>query len=239
MGVHSLIKAALHPGTTLQHHGEKIVPVDALHALALAPAKGSVLIHARIGQENLAQLEIVVQQVALQIFAERNWTIHGRRMNPTERMRRFCEQVWREYMGEPCRRCKGHGWVGRKLDLVRHRLGTCESCQGRGFVIVQTKSSSVETRSTLLVRKPCSTCRGKRLVEVVEELKAKRLRQCPACWGSGSVPATMRARARALRYDHKHVGAVWMERFRAVLMALRNYERDALIICREQLYGPE
>lgn len=238
MGVHSLIKAALHPGTTLKHHGERIVPVDALHALALAPVKGSVLIHARLGEDNLAALRTVVLQITMEVFAQREWKIPERRkFTRMQTLRFFVEQAWREYMGERCRRCKGHGYVGRKYDTIRHRLGTCATCQGRGFVMWQTKSSSVGTRSSLQVRKPCATCKGKRLVEISEEMKARRLKSCPECWGSGSVPASLRARARAMHENHMHIKRVWLERFRVVLMTLRDYERDALIVVREMLYS--
>lgn len=228
MGIRNLIGSAMHPGTSLQHNGQKIVPVDALHALALAPPVGSVLVHARQGEDNIEQLRTVVRFVAMEIFAARHWTIFGRRMKPEQRMGLFVEQVWREYMGEPCRTCMGHGYVGRKLDLVRHRLDRCKACRARGYVFNPSG-----------LRIPCAVCRGKTLVEVIEQLKAKRLRQCPVCWGAGAAPASLRARARALHYDHKHIARVWLERFRVVLMTLRDYERDALIVCREQLYGPE
>lgn len=228
MSLRTLIGAALHPGTSLKHNGEKVVPVDALHALAVAPLEGSILLHARLGEDNLKQLKIVVKFVAMEIFAQREWTVFGRRMSPDQRMDLFVEQVWREYMGEPCRNCKGHGYIGRKLDLVRHKLKGCGGCHGSGWVLNPSGLKAV-----------CTTCRGKTLVTVTEELKAGRLRTCPACWGSGSVPATIRARARALHYDHQQIRRVWLERFRAVLMTLREHERNALIICREQLYGAE
>lgn len=232
MGLRQLISAALHPGTTLEHRADRIMPVDALHALALAPERGSVLIHARLGQDNIPMLQAVVKQVAMEIFAARGWRIVQRKYTAQQRLDMFCEQVWREYMGEPCRRCKGHGWIGRKLDLIRHRLDKCRNCGGSGYRLRPSQSSP-----DYCFRVPCSTCRGKRLVEVIEELKARRLRQCPECWGSGSIAASVRARAHALRVGHSTLHQVWQERFRVVLMTLRDLERDALIVCREQLYG--
>lgn len=237
MSIRQLISAAFHPGTSLKHHGERTMPVDALHALALAPERGAVLIHARQGQDNMPMLRAVVKQITAEIFAQRGWQIPHRRYTAEQRLDFFVEQVWREYMGEPCHRCKGHGYVGRKLDLVRHRLDSCRTCSSSGFVTVPTSALSIETKTPLLVRHVCPACRGKRLVEVVEALTAKRLRQCPECFGSGSVAASWRVRARAMRCSHTQVRREWLERFRAVLMTLREMERDAMIVCREQIYS--
>ena len=57
MGAVSLIRSALHPGTSLKHESHKLTPVDALHALAILPKQSSVLIHARLGQDNLPALQ--------------------------------------------------------------------------------------------------------------------------------------------------------------------------------------
>ena len=238
MGAHSLIRSVLHPGTTLKHEHHKLMPVDALHALAIIPKQSSVVLHARLGQDNLPALRAVVLQISMEVFVQRDWEITERRkFSRAQTLGFFVEQVWREYMGEPCRWCKGHGYVGRKYDTVRHRLGICETCQGRGYVIWQTKSQSIATRASLNMRKPCGTCRGKRLVEISEEIKARRLKPCSACWGSGAIPASVRARARALHYGRSQVHAVWQERFRVVLAVLRGKELDGLILCREYLFG--
>jgi len=238
MGAVSLIRSALQTGVTLKHEARKLMPVDALHALAVVPKQSSVLIHARFGQDNLPALRAVVLQITMEIFAQRDWKLPERRkFTRAQTLGFFVEQVWREYLGEPCRSCTGHGYVGRKYDTIRHRLGSCETCQGRGFVMWQTKSMSVKTRTTLAIRKPCGTCRGKRLVEISEEVKARRLKACPACRGSGAIRASVRARARALHYGHSQVHAVWQQRFRTVLAVLREKELDGLIICREYLFG--
>jgi hypothetical protein len=232
MGVVSLIRSALHPGSTLKHEAHKLMPVDALHALAVLPKQSSVVIHARLGQDNLPALRAVVLQLTMEIFAQREWEIPERRKFKREQtLRFFVEQVWREYMGEPCRRCKGHGYVGRKYDTIRHRLGTCETCHGQGFVMMAMRGSQGK------IRKPCATCRGKRLVEISEEVKARRLKPCPVCWGSGAIPASLRARAKALHDNHMQIKRVWQERFRVVLAELRAKELDGLIICREYLFG--
>jgi len=238
MGAISLIRSALQTGATLKHEHHKLMPVDALHALAIVPKASSVVIHARLGQDNLPALRAVVLQLTMEVFAHREWSVPVRqKFTVAQTLGFFVEQVWREFMGEPCRRCKGHGYVGRKYDTIRHRLGTCETCQGRGFVLWQTKSMSIATRSTLAMRKPCGTCRGKRLVEISEEAKAHRLKACPACYGSGAIPASLRARAKALRTHHMDIKRVWLERFRVVLAVLREKELDGLIICREYLFG--
>jgi len=232
MGVASLIRSALHPGTTLKHEHHKIMPVDALHALARAPRASSVLIHARFGQENLEQLRAVVLQIAMEVFAHRDWQIPQRRQFSRERtLGFFVEQVWHEYLGEPCRRCKGYGYIGRKFDTVRHSLGSCQNCRGMGFVMMQSPRPAIKLRS------PCPTCRGKGLVEISEEVKARRLRPCAECWGSGAMPASVRARAKALRLSRMEAWRVWQERFRVVLAELRAKEHDGLIICREFLFG--
>jgi len=238
MGVVSLIRSALHPGTTLKHEAYKLMPVDALHALAVMPKESSVVIHARLGQDNLPALRAVVLHLTIEVFAQREWKVPQRRkFTGMQTLRFFVEQVWREYMGEPCRRCKGHGYVGRKYDTIRHRLGTCETCHGQGYTLVPTGSYSVETRKPLKIRKPCASCRGKRLVEISEEVKARRLKPCPVCWGSGAIPASLRARAKALHENHMQIKRVWQERFRVVLAELRAKELDGLIICREYLFG--
>jgi hypothetical protein len=238
MGVAKLISAALQPGASLKHVAHKIVPVDALHALALAPEQSSVLIKARLGDDNLSALRAVVMQLTMEVFAQRRWSVPERRkFTRAQTLYFFVEQVWREYLGEPCRWCKGHGYVGRKYDTIRHRLGTCETCHGRGFVLVPTNSYSVETRKPLTIRRPCATCRGKTLVEISEEVKARRLKVCLACWGSGTIPGSLRARAKALHDNHMQIKRVWQERFRVVLAVLREKERDGLIICREYLFG--
>lgn len=216
------------------------MPVDALHALARGPATGSTLIHARQGQDNLPQLKAVVFQVAMEVFAQREWEVHDRnKFSRQQTFAMFVEQTWREYMGEPCARCKGHGVIGRKLDQVRHSLDDCQMCGTRGYIIVPTTSYSVRSHKPEQMRKPCPKCRGKMLVEIKQELKASKLRACPACWGSGAVPASVRARAQALRYGHSQVHRVWTERFRTVLATLRTFEMDAMIVAREYLYGEE
>jgi len=230
MGAISLIRSALHPGTSLKHEPHKLTPVDALHALAVLPKQSSVLIHARFAQDNLPALRAVVRQITMEVFAQRGWQIPQRmKFSREQTLGFFVKQVWREYLGEPCRRCKGYGYVGRKFDTVRHRLGTCQNCAGRGFVLVP--------RGDYKLRKPCAACRGKRLVEISEEVKARRLKSCPVCWGSGATPASLRARAKALHDNHMQIKRVWQERFRAVLAELRAKEREALIMCREYLFG--
>mgnify|MGYP001594990569 CR=1 FL=1 len=238
MGVTSLVRRALHPGTSLKHDAERLTPVDALHALARTSVTGSTLIHARQGQDNMPQLKAVVFQIAMEIFAHRNWQVQDRgRFSRHATFDAFVEQVWREYMGEPCKRCKGHGVVGRKFDQVRHRLADCEACGSRGYVMVLTKSWSVKERKPLIMRKPCPMCRGKMLIEIKQELKAGRLHSCPACAGGGAAPASVRVRAKALHYGHSQVHTVWTERFRAVLAALRSHEFWAMMECQEYLYG--
>jgi hypothetical protein len=232
MGVVSLIRSALHPGTSLKHEGHKLMPVDALHALAVLPKESSVVIHARLGEDNLPALRGVVLHLTIEVFAQREWKIPQRRkFTGMQTLRFFVEQVSREYLGEPCRRCNGHGYLGRKYDTIRHRLGTCETCHGQGFVMMAMRGSQGK------IRKPCATCRGKRLVEISDEVKARRLKSCPVCWGSGSIRASVRARARALHYGHSQVHAVWQQRFRVVLAELRAKELDGLMICREYLFG--
>jgi hypothetical protein len=227
MGVAKLIGAALRPGASLKHESHRLMPVDILQALAMTPATAATLIRARRGADNLPQLLAVVKQVAVTVFADRGWQIpEHRAISAATRMDMFVEQCWREYMGEPCKRCRGHGFVGHKYEVLRHRLDDCGWCHGKGFIIDIKKK----------LRNICPTCRGKRLVEVAEAIKAAKLRVCMACWGAGSVPASTRRRARALRYDPMHIYRVWQERFRTVLATLRAHERDGLIACRRALF---
>jgi RecJ-like exonuclease len=277
MGATNLIKAALHPGTSLKHHGERVSPVDALQALARAPQMGSVLLHARLGQDNLVMLRAVVNEVAMNVFEKRNWTVgrrryvtvscdtchakgvvrtpagveqpcprcKGKRSIERDRMDLFVDQIWREYMGEPCHRCRGYGYVGRKFDTLRHKLDKCRNCGGGGYRLRPVREPRegdeyhFTARAPVYLRVPCDTCHGKGLSVIVEELKARRLSHCPECFGSGSVAASLRARAKAIRFDAMHVSRVWLERFRVVLMTLRDLERAALVVIRDQLYGPD
>jgi hypothetical protein len=134
----------------------------------------------------------------------------------------------------------GHGFVGLKYEALRHRLDKCQKCQGRGFEVVPFPERWVgwpttESRREYGLRQICSSCRGKRLVEVSEAVKAGKLSVCIACWGSGSVPASTRRRARTLGCDHMHVYRFWQERFRIVLAALRAHERQGLVAVQEAL----
>lgn len=240
MGVTSLIRRALHPGTSLKQNLERITPVDALTALARTPATGSTLVHARQGWDNLWQLRMTVNAVTVEVFQARDWDIRVRpKYTMGDTLTMFIEQIWREYMGEPCVRCKGHGVIGRKLDMVRHHLAECATCHATGLVLVATTAYSVQSKRPMMMKRPCPSCHGKKLIEIKQELKAGRLRSCPECWGSGAVPASVRARARAIHYGNSQVHRVWQERFRVVLATLRTYEMDALILCREYLFGPE
>jgi len=242
MGVAKLIGAALRPGVSLKHESHRIVAVDVLRALAFTTPIASALIHARRGKDNLLELHAAVKQVAAAVFADRGWEIpEHRAISSDKRLDLFVEQCWREYMGEPCKRCRGHGFVGHKYEALRHRLDECAKCQGRGFEIIPFTSGrwvgwpTAETHQFHGVRQICSSCRGKRLVEVSEAVKAGKLSGCIACWGSGSVPASTRRRARALGCDHMHVYRFWQERFRIVLAALRASERQGLVAVQEAL----
>jgi hypothetical protein len=234
MGVLKLVGAAHRTGTSLKHEARRIVPVDALHALGRSPYAGVVLIHAQLGQDNLRELHAMVKATTLELFRQREWTIYARGKHSIDAtIDLFVEQTWREYMGAPCKRCRGLGYVGRKLDMVRHRLGYCPHCEHAGFVLREVAGSE----GGEYLRVPCPVCRGKQLVTIKEELKAGRLHACPLCAGVGRAPASVRTRARALHYGKSQIHDVWQERFRVVLSTLRALERDAMIVCREQLYG--
>lgn len=240
MGVAKLIGAALRPGVSLKHESHRTVAVDVLRALAFTTPIASALIHARRGKDNLPELRAAVKAVALAVFADRGWEIQEHRaISSDKRMDRFVEQCWREYMGAPCKRCKGHGFVGHNYEANRHRLGQCPKCEGKGFEFIPfirwSGWPTAQTHHLHGVRSPCSSCNGKRLVEVSEAVKDGKLRVCMACWGSGSVPARVSHRARALRYDYMVVYRVWQERFRAVLLTLRMHEREGLVAVREGL----
>jgi hypothetical protein len=241
MGLGKIIGSALQPGVSLKHEARRLMPVDILRALAIAPERGATLIKARGGADNLRELVAVVKLTSIEVFADRGWTIPAHRaISADRRMDRFVEQIWREYFGAPCNRCKGHGFVGTKYEILRHSLDHCRRCNGEGFIFLPftwTESNSIMWTGQRGLRQACPKCRGKRLVEVSEAVKAGKLRVCMACWGAGSVPASIRRRARALRYDHMHVYRVWQERFRIVLATLRAHEREGLIACREVLFG--
>lgn len=243
MGIAKLVGSALRPGASLKHEHHKLMAVDILQALAMTPAAAATLIQARRGVDNLPQLRAVVKQIATEIFIDRQWTIPEHRAISTDkRMDMFVEQCWREYMGAPCKRCRGHGFVGNKYETLRHRLTECPKCEARGFMFIAlnwTETTSYDWVGPRSLRVVCTTCRGKRLVEVSEAVKAGKLKICMACWGSGSVPASTRRRGRALRYDNMHIYHVWQERFRIVLATLRAHERDGLIACREALFGKD
>lgn len=245
MGVAKIIGAALRPGVSLKHESHRTVAVDVLRALAQTTPIASALIHARQGSDDMLELHSAVKEVALAVFHERGWEIPERRAISSEkRLAMFVEQCWREYMGAPCKRCRGHGFVGLKYEHLKHRLDECAKCQGRGFVFIPFNSTywmgwpTEATQRQAGMRQTCSSCRGKRLIEVSEEVKTGKLKVCMACWGSGSMPARVSVRARALRYDHMHVYRIWQERFRVVLMQLRAHEREGLVIARDALFGP-
>jgi hypothetical protein len=241
VSIGKLVGSAMRPGVSLKHESHRLMPVDILQALAMTPATAATLIQARRGADNLPQLRSAVKRVAMTVFADRGWQIpEHRAIGAATRMDMFVEQCWREYMGAPCGRCKGHGFVGPKYEALRHRLAECKSCEGAGFTIIPfqwTEATSYQWVGPRGMRQVCPTCRGRCLVEISEAVRAGKLSVCMACWGSGSVPASTRRRARALRYDHMHVYRVWQERFRIVLATLRAHERDGLIVCREALFG--
>lgn len=245
MGIAKLVGTALRPGVSLKHESHKLMPVDILQALAMTPPAAATLIQARRGVDNLPQLRAVVKNVAVTVFDERGWKIpEHRAITPDKRMDMFVEQCWREYMGAPCNRCKGHGFVGHKYEALRHRLSGCSGCGGEGYITVPYEVEWTETTAYTWsgprgVRKVCAACKGKGLVSISEALKAGKLRVCMACWGSGSVPASTRRRGRALRYDNMHIYHVWQERFRIVLATLRAHERDGLIAARDALFGKD
>lgn len=242
MGMGKIIGTAYRTGASLKHESHKLMPVDIIRALARTLPAAEILIQARRGSDNLPQLRAVVKQIATEIFLERGWQIpEHRAITSSTRFDMFIEQCWREYMGAPCNRCKGHGFVGHKYEVLRHRLSDCAGCFGRGFrytALEWTETTSYDWTGQRSMRVVCVGCRGKGLVEISEAVKAGKLRVCMACWGSGSVPASTRRRARALRYDHMHIYHVWQERFRIVLATLRSHERDGLVACRDALFGP-
>jgi len=225
MGVGKLIGGALRPGASLKHESHRIVAVDVLRAIACTTPIASALIYASCGRDNLPELAAAVKDIVIAVFADRGWEIAAHRAIPAAaRLDRFVAQVCWEYLGAPCKRCMGHGFVGLKYEALRHRLDECPKCGGAGFV-----------RTAKGLRQICSSCRGKRLVEVSEAVKAGKLSMCIACWGSGSVPASTRRRARTLGCDHMHVYRFWQERFRIVLAALRDHERQGLVAVQEAL----
>ena len=243
MSIRKLIGGALRPGASLKHEHHRLMAVDVLRALAFTTPVASALIHARSGKDNLPELAAAVKEIAVSVFSDRGWEIPEHRViSPDKRLDLFVEQCWREYMGEPCKRCRGHGFVGHNYKAnLRHRLYQCQKCEGRGFEFIPfTRWSgfpTAETHHLHGVRRICSSCNGKRLVEVSEAVKVGKLKVCMACWGSGSVAASVRRRARALRYDKMHIYAVWQERFRIVLAGMRAAEREGLIVVRVGLFG--
>ena len=230
----SLMGRALHPGTSLAHKTDELGPVDALTALGqIKERHGALVLHAKYAGESLNDMRAVVLQMAQAVFATRGWVVHDRKhLTADQTMRLFANQVWREFFGQPCEVCRGHGVLGQKLDSVRHRLDVCGTCSGNGYVLVPLKK-----HPGFFLRGPCETCRGKQYVQITEALKAGKLRSCTACSGTGNVRASSRARGRALQYDHKHIQRVWVERFKVVLLELLRVELAALYECVEHLYG--
>lgn len=237
-----LIGRALHPGVSLAHNPNEIMPVEALIAMGRIKKEphGALVLHAKHAGESLEQVRAVVLMLALEIFAQQEWVVHPRKKyTRDDTMRMFANQVWREFFGEPCETCKGHGVLGQKLDSVRHRMAPCEVCANKGYIMRPFTGDKVKAFKGMgSLRVPCETCRGNRYVQITEALKAGKLRSCSACSGTGTVKSSLRARGRALQYDHQHVRRVWIDRFTAVLVELRRIELASLYECVDYLYGP-
>lgn len=224
----ALAGRAMKTGTSLTHSGETITPVDALFALGkVSDPTGALLVHAKLGGESLDALCGVILEIATMIFEYRQWPVFDRKDVPRSvTMERFAKQVLREFMGEPCAQCRGHGVLGHQADTRRERRTHCAPCKGAGFI-----------RDT--VRRICPTCRGKRYLVLTEELQAGKLKACTACAGSGVVLDSSRARANALGFDHAYILRVWAVRFNAVLAELRRIERRAVCECAAFLFGSD
>ncbi len=233
----SAVLSGLRAGASLAHGRlDNVMPVDALYALGRLPQSGgSVVLHAKLVGEGLDRLAELILQLTMTIFAANEWEVRPRRSHaPADTLRMFAHQVMREFLGEPCPKCKGHGVLGNKLDSVRHHLDSCAACMGKGFTM--RKHFSERVKQEVNLRAPCSVCRGRRYVQITEAVKAERLKACLSCDGTGVVQDSYRQRARALHYDHMHIHRVWGVRFRAVLRELRTIERGALYECANFLF---
>jgi len=229
-----LIGRALRPGASLAHNVNYLVPVDALTALGRLKDEphGALVLRAKYAGDSVAAMRAVVLEIAQVLFARYGWVVHARdHYTEAETMDMFASQVCREFFGEPCDVCRGHGVLGQKLDSVRHSMDVCDPCRGRGYL-----SRPITKHPGFYLRVPCGTCRGNRYTQITETLKAGKLRSCVSCSGSGTIKASLRARGRALKYDHQHIRRVWVDRFDVTLSELRRIELVALLECTDYLY---
>lgn len=214
----ALIQRALGVGADLSHYPHPC-PVDALHALGRARHPlASILLHAKFGELDVPKMVEAVKAETLEVFEAHDWHINKRQNYTSEQvLTMFAKQVTLEYFGEPCRKCRGRGVLGRWQD-VKHDMAQCPACLG---------AKQLKTGARKAFR-PCSSCAGKGIVQVTNEVKASKLKQCDACFGAGCEADSTRSRGRGLRIDHAMIVRVWGERLNAVLASLREIERKAL-----------
>lgn len=226
----SLTRRALQPGADLSHDHYHTVPVDALHALGRCKSEiGSAILHAKFGEVDIERMRAATLVAVMDLFAMKGWEVEDRKLySVADTLKFFVIQVVDEFLGEPCPRCRGRGFLGMIYGKIWHQMHKCEACMGRGYTKALTKSSSISVKKQLLVRRPCAACLGKKLVNVVHDVKPKRTKPCRNCRGTGKKLASSRARARALRYDHSRIIRVWGERFDETMRMLRNHAKAAM-----------
>lgn len=214
----ALIQRALGVGADLSHYPHPC-PVDALHALGRARHPlASALLHAKMGELDMPKMMDAVATITQEVFTENDWHINERHNYTAQQvLNMFCRQVVLEYFGEPCRKCRGRGVLGRRQDM-KHSMGQCPTCLGAKLVSGGARKA----------KRPCDTCMGKGVVQVQEEIKASKLKQCDACNGAGAEPDSTRSRGRGLRIDHMMIIRVWGERINMVLARVREIEREAM-----------
>lgn len=122
-------------GESLAHRREWC-PVDGLHALGRARGHGAVLLKFRLQRDDapsVAQLTRTVRAIADAEFRRKGWIVrekHGSRTRESL-MAAFADQVAAEWLGEPCRSCKGRGYLGGRDDH-KTAVRTCIACEGTG-----------------------------------------------------------------------------------------------------------
>lgn len=134
----ALIGRALRPGADLSQSTaadlsrdpQHVASVDALTAMGrLKEPAGAAALHARLGGEEAKAVKLVLLEWAVIEFERQKWTIATRKYSRPVLMRRFVDQVYREYAGRPCQTCAGTRFVHRSA-----KVKVCPSCEGSGRV---------------------------------------------------------------------------------------------------------